>query len=83
MVKMCCINQNSLNPVTNEVQKYKEVTTVPTINLLNQALAGHRPVHVSFLEIDLVHEVCVSVSVCSPPRLLITSGVMWHDMDPT
>ena len=31
--------------------------------------------------------VCVCVSVClcvcvHPPRLLITSGVMWHDMDP-
>ena len=26
--------------------------------------------------------VCVFVSVCPPLRLLITSGVMWHDMDP-
>ena len=25
---------------------------------------------------------CVCVFVCPPPRLLITSGVMWHDMDP-
>ena len=25
---------------------------------------------------------CVYVCVCPPPRLLITSGVMWHDMDP-
>ena len=25
--------------------------------------------------------VCVFVCVCPPPRLLITSGVMWHDMD--
>ena len=33
-----------------------------------------------FLEIDLVREVCVSV--CLPPRLVITSGVMWRDMDP-
>ena len=24
----------------------------------------------------------VSVSVCPPPGLLITSGVMWHDMGP-
>ena len=26
--------------------------------------------------------VCVFACVCLPPRLLITSGVMWHDMDP-
>ena len=25
--------------------------------------------------------VCVCVCVCPLPRLLITSGVMWHDMD--
>ena len=24
--------------------------------------------------------VCVCLSVCLSPRLLITSGVMWHDM---
>ena len=45
-----------------------------------------------FLDIDLVREVCVCVcvsvclcvcvSVCPPPRLVITSGVIWHDMDP-
>ena len=45
--------------------------------LLNQ-------VHAWFLEIDLVLEVCVCVcvSVCPPLRLVITSGVMWCDMDP-
>ena len=26
--------------------------------------------------------VCVCVCVCPPPRLLITSGVMWYDIDP-
>ena len=26
--------------------------------------------------------VCVCVCVCLPPKLLITSGVMWHDMNP-
>ena len=26
--------------------------------------------------------VCVCVCMCPPPRLVITSGVMWHDMDP-
>ena len=25
--------------------------------------------------------VCVFVCVCLPPRLLITSGMMWRDMD--
>ena len=26
--------------------------------------------------------VCIYTCVCPPPRLLITSGVMWHDMNP-
>ena len=26
---------------------------------------------------------CVCACVCLPPRLLITSGMMWHDVDPT
>ena len=26
--------------------------------------------------------VCLCVCVCPPPRLLITSGVMWRDVDP-
>ena len=25
---------------------------------------------------------CVCVCLCLPPRLLITSGMMWRDMDP-
>ena len=25
---------------------------------------------------------CVCLCVCLPPRLIITSGVMWRDMDP-
>ena len=39
-----------------------------------------RPAHAWFLEIDLVCKVCVSV--CLPPRLVITSGMMWCDVDP-
>ena len=43
-----------------------------------------------FLKIDPVWIVsmcvcvfaCVCVCVCPSPRLLITSGVMWSDMDP-
>ena len=54
---------------------------------LNQACAGRRPVHAWFLRIASVREsmrVCVlaRVCVCPPPRLLITSGVMWCDIDP-
>ena len=26
--------------------------------------------------------VCVCLCECPPPRLLITSGVLWHDIDP-
>ena len=41
--------------------------------------------HACFLKIDLVRivgmNVCVCASVCPYPRLLITSGVMCHDMD--
>ena len=41
--------------------------------------------HAWFLKIDLVRIVgmnaCVCASVCPHPRILITSGVMWHDMD--
>ena len=54
---------------------------------LNQACAGLWPARAWFFEIDPVRErlyVClrVCVCVCPPPRLLITSGVMWRDMDP-
>ena len=42
-----------------------------------------------FLRIASVREclfacacVCVRACVCPPPRLLITSGVMWCDIDP-
>ena len=52
--------------------------------LLNQARAGQRPARAWFLDIDLVREVCVCVRVpvCPPPRLVITTGMMWRDMDP-
>ena len=50
-----------------------------SFSLSNQPRAGHRPIHAWFLEIYLVREVCVCM--CLPPRLVITSGVMWCDMD--
>ena len=34
-----------------------------------------------FLKIDPLQIVGMRVCVCPRPRLLITSGVMWHDMD--
>ena len=36
-----------------------------------------------FLEIVVTQEVSMhNVCVCPPPRMLITSGVIWHDRDP-
>ena len=51
---------------------------------LNQACAGYRPTHAWFLKIDSVRIVGMRacVRVCPCPRLLITSGMMWHDMKP-
>ena len=46
---------------------------------------GARRPHAWFLKIDPVRIVCmracVCVFVCPRPRLLITSGVMWRDID--
>ena len=55
--------------------------------LLNQAHAGCGPACSWFLKINPVRIVgmrgcvCVFVFVCLRPRLLITNGVMWRDMD--
>ena len=50
---------------------------------LNQARAGLWPARAWFLKIDPVWIVGmrVCVCVCPRPRLLITSGVMWCDID--
>ena len=54
--------------------------------LLNQARTGHRPVCAWFLRIAFVRKclyACVFACVCvSAQRLLITSGMMWCDIDP-
>ena len=58
------------------------------ISFLNQACARVWLARIWFLKIDPVQIVgmcvcvcvCVYVCVCLCPRLLITSGVMWHDM---
>ena len=56
------------------------------IVFLNQARVGRRPARAWFLRIASVREwlyACVFVCVCvSAPRLLITSGVIWYDIDP-
>ena len=57
---------------------------VDSIKLLNLVRAGHRPAYAWFLEIVSMQTsvcVCMFVFVCPPPRLFITSGVMWRDMD--
>ena len=55
------------------------------IAFLNQVRADRRLAHFWFLKIDPVWivgmRVCVCVCVCLRPRLLITSGVMWRDID--
>ena len=48
---------------------------------LNQARAGHRPAHTWLLKIDPVQIVGLRVRVCPRPRLLITSGVIWRDVN--
>ena len=50
-------------------------------NFLNQA--RRRPAHAWFLKIDPVRIVIMHVRmyVCPRPRLLITSGVMWRDIN--
>ena len=35
-----------------------------------------------FLKLFLCGRLYVCLCVCPPPKLLITSGVIWHDMDP-
>ena len=41
-----------------------------------------KPRTLGFLRLILCESfVCMFVCVCVHPRLLITSGVMWHDMD--
>ena len=49
-------------------------------DFLNQACAGHGAGTPGFLVLLLSAN--FSMCVCPPPRLLITSGVMWCDVDP-
>ena len=53
--------------------------------ILNQARAGLRLTCAWFLKIDPVRIISMHVRVCvcvyPRPRLLIISGMMWHDMN--
>ena len=53
------------------------------LDFLNQACVGRRLACAWFLKIDPVQIVGmdVCVCVCPRPRLLITSGVIWHDVN--
>ena len=53
------------------------------VKLLNQVRVGLWPACAWFLKIDPVRIVSMRVCgfVCLRPRLLITSGVMWRDID--
>ena len=51
------------------------------VRFINQARAGRRAP--GFLKLFLCGRLYVCLCVCvRPPRLVITSGVMWQDMDP-
>ena len=55
---------------------------LPNISVVNQVCTGHRPVCTWFLNIVSVWmSVWMHVSAL-PPRPLITSGMMWCDMNP-
>ena len=74
--------------VCNAICVYKFIMySTFVLVLLNQACACLQPAHTWFLRIVSVHKclyAClhVCVCVCLPLRLLITSGMMWHDIDP-
>ena len=56
-----------------------------TVEKFSNQARWHEAAHAWFLKIDLVRIVGMNVyacaCVCPHPRLLITSGVIWHDMD--
>ena len=53
------------------------------VKLLNQACTGCRWAHAwGFLKLFMCRGLYVCLCVCLPPTLLMTSGVMWHNVDP-
>ena len=55
---------------------YEEVICLEVVPFLNQAHAGS-----GLLKLFLCGCLYAYLCVCPPPMLLITSGMMWHDMD--
>ena len=86
----------TLTELGADIHTTNNVSYLQHLIYLNQARASLRPAHAWFLKIDPKWIVsmcvcvcvcvsvclCVCVFVCPPPRLLITSGLMWHNMDP-
>ena len=54
--------------------------TVLKITSLSCIATYHTHIHTYILSANVCMRVCLCV--CPPPRLLITSGVMWCDIDP-
>ena len=81
---------HTINLLVTDEQSMNTLGFVPIMLLrfLNQACAGHRLARAWFLKVGPVQIIsmcvymCVCVCMCLPPRLLITSDMMWHDKDP-
>ena len=76
--KCACSKTGNLNSIKNYC---------PISLLLNQARAWFLKIHpvrivCMCMCVCVCLRVCVCVCVCPPPRLLITSGMMWRDIDP-
>ena len=68
LVSLLLLRDQSIFPLLNSY--FKPGTCLP--------VAGEP----AFLELLLSVNICMLVCVCSPPRLLTTSGVIWCDIDP-
>jgi len=73
----CC------HPIRYQYTYKQGLTLNYSHSFLNQSRAGRRPARDWFLEITFVRDVSMRmcVCVCPPPRLLITSGVIWCDIE--
>ena len=89
MTKWLCLHDNSTLyvPIVQVIYNSGKNYWLVIWPFLNQAHADRRPACAWLIRIATVCEyvyacVCVFVCVCPPPRLSITSGVMWCDIDP-
>ena len=73
---------------------FLEIPNVPlgmvfaeTVTNSFETRSGRASMHALFLKIAFVQEIdmcvhaCVCMCVCPPLRLLVTNGVMWHDLN--